>query len=78
MLPEILSSDLCSLKPDIPRPVLAAHMVFNAAGKIISHRFERGMIRSRANITYEEAQEAIDGRGSNRTQPFLDSALRPG
>jgi ribonuclease R len=77
MLPEILSSDLCSLKPDIPRPVLAAHMVFNAAGKIISHRFERGMIRSRANITYEEAQEAIDGRGSNRTQPFLDSALRP-
>ncbi len=63
MLPERLSNDLCSLKPGVDRPCLAAHLWIDAAGRKWKHRFERGLMRSAARLTYEEIQAAQEGRG---------------
>jgi ribonuclease R len=62
MLPEILSNDLCSLKPSVDRPCLAAHLWIDAVGRKRRHRFERGLMRSVARLTYEQTQAAQEGR----------------
>ncbi len=58
MLPEALSAGLCSLKPDEDRACLAARLTIDAAGTLLRHRFERGLMRSAARLTYRDAQEA--------------------
>jgi ribonuclease R len=60
MLPEALSNELCSLKPGVERACLAAHLWIDAAGRKRGHRFVRGMMRSAARLTYEEAQAMRD------------------
>jgi len=60
MLPEALSSGLCSLVADEDRAVLAVRMVFDRSGNKRNHRFFRGLMRSCATLTYEQAQDAID------------------
>jgi ribonuclease R len=77
MLPERLSTDLCSLIENAPRPCLAVRMVFNAQGDKITHRFVRGWMRSAAKLSYEQAQAAIDGQPDDATGPLLDPVLRP-
>jgi ribonuclease R len=62
MLPEVLSNDLCSLKPGVDRACLAVHLWIDAAGRKRRHRFERGLMRSAARLTYEQAQAAQEGR----------------
>jgi ribonuclease R len=61
MLPEALSNDLCSLKPDEDRPCLAAQLWIDANGRKRRHRFERGIMRSAARLTYDAVQAARDG-----------------
>jgi ribonuclease R len=77
MLPEALSNELCSLKPGVERACLAVHLWIDAEGRVHRHRFLRGLMRSAARLTYEEAQEAIDGKPSAKTAPLLDKVLRP-
>jgi len=77
MLPEGISNDLCSLKEDVPRPCLAVRMIFDKDGRKLSHRFFRGLMRSAASLSYEQAQAAIDGRTDEMTGPLLDTVLRP-
>ena len=62
MLPEELSADLCSLKEGLDRACLAVRMVFNARGRKRSHTFMRGVMRSAARLTYQQAQAAFDGK----------------
>ncbi len=62
MLPERISTDLCSLREGEDRPALAVRMVFSADGRKKSHRFHRVMMRSAARLTYREAQDAFDGK----------------
>jgi ribonuclease R len=62
MLPERLSNDLCSLGPGVDRPCIAAHLWIDAAGRKRKHRFERGLMRSAARLTYEEIQAVQEGR----------------
>jgi ribonuclease R len=77
MLPERISNDLCSLKEREERPCLVTRMVFDRQGNKKGHTFLRGMMRSAAKLSYEEAQAAIDGRPSARVGPLLDAALKP-
>jgi ribonuclease R len=77
MLPERISNDLCSLKEGEERPCIAVRMVFDKEGNKTSHTFMRGMMRSAAKLSYEEAQAAADGRPSPKCRPLLDRALRP-
>ncbi len=66
MLPEKLSNDLCSLRAGAVRPCLVAHMEFDRNGRKRSHRIGRALIRPAANLTYEEMQEALEGRALRR------------
>ena len=73
MLPERLSSDLCSLCEGRDRLALSVLVELDAAGRRHRARFEETVIRSRYSLHYEEVQEALDGR-SPRT-PELQQAL---
>jgi len=73
MLPEALSADLCSLRPDQDRLALSVFAELDERGALKSYRFEETVIRSRHRLHYGQVQAAIDGR-----QPFdrdLQSAL---
>jgi ribonuclease R len=77
MLPEELSNGLCSLKPSEDRGCLAVRMVIDAEGRKLRHRFMRGLMRSAARLTYEQAQAAADGRPDELTSPLLGPVIRP-
>jgi len=77
MLPERLSNGLCSLREGENRATLAVRMVFGADGRKRSHRFVRGLMRSAAKLSYEQAQLAIDGQPDDKTGPLMDSVLKP-
>lgn len=77
MLPEKLSNDLCSLRPHEPRATLAVHMWINENGKLLRYKFVRGLMLSRARLTYEQVQAAVDGQTDDTTAPLMDSVIRP-
>lgn len=77
MLPERLSAGLCSLRQGDNRACLAVRMVFGKDGRKRSHRFVRGLMRSAAKLSYEQAQRAIDGFPDDQTNPLLEPILKP-
>ena len=77
MLPDVLSGDLCSLHEHVDRACLAVRMVLDAHGRKLSHRFTRGLMRSRASLNYGQVQTAMDGSPDPATAPLLDPILRP-
>ena len=62
MLPELLSNDLCSLRPHELRRCFSVICVFDAEGHRRSARFARSWIRSRARLEYGEVQSFLDAR----------------
>ena len=77
MLPEALSTGLCSLRPDEDRACIAAHIWLGAEGKIKRHRFERALMRSAARLTYEQVEDAHQGRLDETTQPLMAGLIAP-
>ena len=77
MLPEALSNGWCSLVPDEDRPCMAVHLWIDASGKLIRHQFKRGLMRSKARLTYEQIQSAKDGHPDKVTKPLLQSVIEP-
>jgi ribonuclease R len=75
MLPEALSNELCSLKPGVDRPCLAVHLWIDATGSKRGHRFERGMMRSAARLTYEEIQAVHKAHRASPLPPERVAAL---
>ncbi len=61
MLPERLSNDLCSLRPNEDRLAYSAIFVFDKGMKIINRWFGRTIIHSDRRFTYNEAQEVLEG-----------------
>ncbi len=77
MLPHVLSSGLCSLQEGQNRATMAVRMTFDASGKKLRHTFVRGLMRSAAKLSYEQAQAAIDGQPDDVTGPILETLLKP-
>ena len=77
MLPERLSAGLCSLREGEARACMAVRMVFDSQGRKRAHRFVRGLMRSAATLSYEQAQAAIDGLPDEVTGPLLEPVLAP-
>lgn len=77
MLPEALSNELCSLKPQVDRACMAAHLYLDKAGELVRWKFVRGVMRSKARMTYEQAQAAMDGRPDALTDPLIEPVLKP-
>lgn len=72
MLPERLSNDLCSLRVDEDRPCLAVEMFLTEGGVKKSHRFIRGVMRSAAKLSYEDAQAISEG---GEADPVIKRAI---
>ncbi len=68
MLPQELSSDLCSLRPQQDRLVLSCVMRIDAAGEIEGYEITEGIIRSAARMTYTQVHAALEGDQSIRRQ----------
>ncbi len=62
MLPEVLSTDLCSLRPEEDRAVMVARLVCDEHGGTAEASFFPAVIRSRARLTYDDAQAMLDAR----------------
>ena len=77
MLPEALSAGECSLKEGELRCCMAMEMIFAQNGSKRRHRVLRGMMRSAAGLSYEQAQAAIDGEPDDKSQPLLETVLKP-
>ncbi len=77
MLPERISNDLCSLREAEDRPALAMRMIIDAQGTKLRHSLHRIMMRSRAKLSYQQAQAAIDGAPDEATTPLIEPVLKP-
>jgi len=73
--PRILSEDRASLLPEQDRPALVWTFLLDAAGAVSDFRLERALIRSRAQLDYTAAQEALD-RGDETPLSLLPAIGR--
>ncbi|MBI4515936.1 MAG: ribonuclease R [Deltaproteobacteria bacterium] len=64
MLPPQLSAELCSLNPGRPRLVLVAEMRFDRGGQRLAARIYRGVIVSRARLTYTKVAALLSQAGT--------------
>jgi len=61
MLPHALSSDVCSLRRDEDRAAVSVFATLDTDGQVGDVRFERTLVRSRHKLSYEQAQDVLDG-----------------
>ncbi len=61
MLPERLSNDLCSLKPEEDRLAFSVIMELDSGGTVYDYRIAETVIHSRCRFAYEEVEEIIKG-----------------
>uniref|UniRef100_A0A1A7Y0C5 Exosome complex exonuclease RRP44 n=1 Tax=Iconisemion striatum TaxID=60296 RepID=A0A1A7Y0C5_9TELE len=65
MVPELLSSNLCSLRSDVERLSFSCIWEINHKAEILKTRFTKSVINSKASLTYAEAQMRIDDTNKN-------------
>jgi ribonuclease R len=65
MLPERLSSELCSLKPQEDRLTLSMEMTIDQLGRERGVRFYKGLIKSSYRMTYHEVAEFLNQKRNN-------------
>ena len=71
MLPNTLSSGMCSLRPDEDRLVLSCLMEIDARGEVLRYEICEGIIRSARRMTYTQIQSILDGDETVRAE-FAD------
>ena len=71
MLPEILSNNVCSLKPNRRRLAFSVFMTIDRMGKLQSWELADSVIKSAAKLSYEEVQDFFDNgipKGKNASK----------
>jgi ribonuclease R len=68
MLPQELSSDICSLRPAEDRLVLSCIMQLDRHGAILSYEVLEGVIRSARRMTYTQVHAILSGDEAARTE----------
>ena len=76
MLPEELSNNLCSLRPNVNRLTLTCEMRIDSSGEVIGYSLAESIIRSRARLIYEDVADLLDGRTSSISSPELQTNIR--
>jgi len=69
MLPEALSNELCSLKPDVDRLCVACDMRIDARGEIKSYTFYPATMHSRARLTYTQVHSWLTDPATATSEP---------
>jgi ribonuclease R len=65
MLPERISNNLCSLRPDEDRLTFSAVFEFDKNHKLVERWFGKGIIHSDRRFSYEQAQDVIESRAGD-------------
>jgi ribonuclease R len=68
MLPQELSTDICSLRPDEDRLVLSCIMQMGRDGAIHSYEVTEGVIRSVRRMTYTQVHQVLSGDQAARAE----------
>ncbi|HET9838446.1 MAG TPA: RNB domain-containing ribonuclease [Candidatus Angelobacter sp.] len=66
MLPLELSTDICSLRPDVERLVLSCIMEIDRHGEVLYYELAEGVIRSAQRMTYTDVNAVIEGDAKMR------------
>jgi ribonuclease R len=64
MLPEILSNELCSLKPNVDRLCMVCDMHLTSLGQVKRYQFYPAVMHSRARLTYREVTDLLADKKS--------------
>lgn len=81
MLPERLSNELCSLRPDEEKLTFSVVFVLDAEAHVKRYEIGRTVTRSDRRFTYEEAQSVIETGGQSLpdgldvSRPLIDAIL---
>ena len=73
MLPKPLTEDICSLRADVERLAFSVIWEVTPEAEVVGTQFTKSVIRSRAALTYAEAQSRID---DNRLTDEITRNLR--
>lgn len=73
MLPESLSNELCSLKPDVIRLTVSVLMKLDKNGTLIDYEIVRSYIKSRKRFTYKEAFSILEKNEKSPFSPLLNN-----
>ena len=68
MLPEALSNELCSLKPDVDRLTKCVEFLLSNTGEVLETKFYPAAIRSKRRFTYQEVLSRLQ-------QPPIDDPV---
>jgi ribonuclease R len=68
MLPLELSTDICSLRPQVERLVLSCVMEMDHRGEIVSYELSEGVIRSVERMTYTAVNAVLEGDATARSR----------
>jgi ribonuclease R len=68
MLPQELSTDICSLRPGEDRLVLSCIMQLDVEGRIESYEIVEGVIRSAARMTYTAVHAILEGDAATQAR----------
>jgi ribonuclease R len=66
MLPLELSTDICSLRPQVERLVLSCVMQIDPHGEIVGYELSEGVIRSAERMTYTLVNAVLEGDAAAR------------
>src|SRR6201996_5039006 len=68
MLPQELSTNICSLRPGEDRLVLSCLMNIDASGNVIDYEVTEGVIRSARRMTYTQVHKILEGDDALRAE----------
>jgi len=71
MLPERLSNELCSLRPNEDKMCFSAVFEMNSNAEVVKEWFGRTVIHSDRRFTYEEAQEILEKKAGEHSEALL-------
>ena len=73
MLPPALSNNLCSLLPNQERACLAVDLWITKTGVLLSHKFQRAIIKSFGRFNYEQVENIYNGAPSPIPRSHIDN-----
>lgn len=76
MLPERLSNDLCSLRPDEDRLAFSVILVLDGEAEVRDYKICETVIRSRHRLSYGEAQAMLESRSTDNALLWEVQTLR--
>jgi ribonuclease R len=73
MLPERLSNDVCSLRPNEDRCAMVCEMSLDASGQRLKYKFYSALINSKARLTYKQVEGHITNASPLKGPQVIDS-----